>query len=151
MTMKPSRTPALVSALLIAWASTSAASAQPPPGQRPQGPNPIERHLFPPELVIGHQAEIGLGDAQRQSVIEQVQALQSDVVPLQFELGEAVEALSRTLDEPRVDEAAAIAHVERIGAIEARIKRRHLELLIRIKNLLTPEQQQTLRQLRARR
>ena len=49
---------------------------------------------------------------------------------------------------PRVDEKAALDQVARVLAIEAKVKQAHLRLLIRIKNALSPEQQQQLKQLR---
>ncbi len=112
------------------------------------GGNPLEQHLFPPELVMAHQGEIGLAADQRQKLIEEVQSLQADIVPWQFEMNESVESLTGQLANAAVDEAAAIALAESITNLEARIKQRHLALLIRIKNLLSAEQQSRLRALR---
>jgi len=143
----------LVVCVLGLLLGTLVAEAQARPGQQRPGQqrargSAIERILFPPELVMRHQAEIDLSEEQRQAVVTEVQSLQSDMVPLQFELGEAMEGLGQLLRAPTVDEAAAVAHVEKITALESRIKRRHFQLLIRIKNLLRPEQQQSLRRLR---
>jgi Spy/CpxP family protein refolding chaperone len=96
------------------------------------------------------QSEIGLDERQRAALVQEVQQAQSDLVPLQFEMSAAGEALSRLLGSPQVDEAKALAEAERVMKLETQIKRRHLALLIRIKNVLTPEQQQALQRARPR-
>ena len=136
---------ALALTLLLAPA---ALHAQPPAPPDSSEPNPIERRLFPPELVMRHQEAIALGEDQRQTLIHEVQQLQSDIVPLQFELSEAVEKLERMLAGPAIDEAGALAQVDQVTGLEARVKKRHLALLVRIKNLLTEEQQRKLEELR---
>ena len=95
-----------------------------------------------------HQEAIALGEDQRQTLIHEVQQLQSDIVPLQFELSEAAEKLERLLAGPEIDEARALAHVDQVTGLEAQVKKRHLTLLVRIKNLLTEEQQRKLEELR---
>jgi len=133
----------IVSCLVIL---TPALRAQPgDPGARTDA---LGRFVFPAELVMEHQSEIALTREQRDAVVREVQSLQSDVVPLQFEMGEAAEQLKALLDAPRVDEKQAIEAARRVTALESRVKQRHLTLLIRIKNLLSPEQQTLLRQLR---
>ncbi len=112
--------------------------------------DPLERHLFPPELIMQHQSEIDLREDQRQGIVQEVQQMQTDVVPLQFELSAAMEGLASLVAEPVVDEAAALAQAERIMELEGGVKTRHLTLLVRLKNLLTPEQQQRLQSLRHR-
>lgn len=135
--------------ILVALTVSLAGSALAQHPGRP-GDDPIERNLFPPDLVMAHQREVGLDDTQRQRLIEEVQTLQADVVPWQFEMRGITEELAALLDGARVDEASALALAERITALEARVKHRHLTMLIRIKNLLSPEQQATLRSLRVR-
>jgi hypothetical protein len=48
----------------------------------------------------------------------------------------------------KVDEAQTLAQVDRVLGIEREIKRAHMGLLVRIKNLLSPDQQGTLAGLR---
>ena len=120
------------------------------PGLRAQGPRgpegmppgglELRRELFPPELVMRHQAEIGLSEEQRTALVHEMQALQSDLVPLQFDMSDAAGKLRAALAAPRVDEEKAAALADRVMSLESRIKRRHLALMIRIKNILTPEQ-----------
>jgi Spy/CpxP family protein refolding chaperone len=54
------------------------------------------------------------------------------------------------LEETQVDEAAAIAKAEQVLKTENEVKKRQMALLIRIKNVLTKDQQNRLRALRDR-
>jgi len=127
----------------------SFAFAQPPRAAR-QGhkKDRFQKLVFAPELVMAHQGEIGLQPDQKQALIGELQRTQTDLVPLQFEMREASELLARLLEPPRVDEGEALAAAERVMGLEAEIKKLHLALVIRIKNLLTEEQQAELRRLR---
>lgn len=117
-------------------------------GGRPGPPPEISRELLSPELVMRHQEEIGLSEDQRSKLVHATQAMQSDLVPLQFEMGQAAAKLRDTLAVPRIDEAKAGELADRLMALETKIKRRHLTTMIQIKNVLTPEQQERLRALR---
>ena len=128
---------------LLAWWPI-AAFAQPAPDDE----DPLAQHVFSPELVMAHQATLGLSEDQLQSLIREVQELQSDIVPLQFELSQRAEELAEVLAAPRIDEARALDLADAVTGIEARVKKRHLTLLVRIKNLLSEEQQIRLRALR---
>ena len=137
------------SALFFALILLTSTPAWTQPQPAPAGHNdPMQQHLFPPDLVMAHQGEIGLTTDQRQQLIDEVQALQVDLVPLQVEMSQSAERLAGLVAEARVDEAAALEVVDGITTLEARIKRRHMALLLRIKNLLSPEQQEQLQALR---
>ena len=58
--------------------------------------------------------------------------------------------LTELLRQPRVDEAAALAQVDKVLGMEREVKRAQISLLIQIKNLLTPAQQQKLFDLRSK-
>ena len=136
---------------LVAAATVAAAEARPwgvRAGPRPGVPRELSRELFPPELVMRHQEEIGLSEDQRSKLVHAMQEMQSDLVPLQFEMGQAAAKLRETLAVPRIDEAKAGDLADRLMALETKIKRRHLTTMIQIKNVLTPEQQERLRALR---
>jgi Spy/CpxP family protein refolding chaperone len=112
--------------------------------------NPLAAVLFEPELVMQHRRAIGLTDEQRDAMSRMIQELQGRVVRLQWELLDEMETLKGMLERPRVDQDRALDQLERVLETEKRIKRDHLELLIRIKNVLTPEQQRELARLRDR-
>ena len=110
--------------------------------------DPLAPHLFPPELVMAHQQAIGLTDRQRSAIQEAMKEAQGSFVEAQFELSGEVENLQRRLQGTSVDEAAVLEQVDRVLALERRVKRAQLTLMVRIKNQLTAEQQAALGRLR---
>jgi Spy/CpxP family protein refolding chaperone len=113
-----------------------------------QDADPFAAVLFPPELIMQHARAIRLNDDQRVTITRHIEQLQSRVVRMQWELTEQVQALRETLARPRVDQDRAIDQLNRVLDSEKDIKKAHLEMLIRIKNVLRPEQQAELARLR---
>lgn len=110
----------------------------------------IARLLFSPELVMRYQAELGLTREQKDTLVAEMQQTQSDLVPLQLEMAEIGGELGRLLSRAKVDEEAAVAAARRVMDLESRIKTRHLVLVVRLKNMLSVEQQADLRRIRQR-
>ncbi len=133
-------------ALAAALAAAAPAGAE-APGGGPR-PDPIAARLYPPELVMSHQRELGIDDRQREAIIEQIEKAQSQIVKLQWQMQAASEQLVKLLDAPRVDEAQALAQAERVMTLERDFKKVHLALLIRIRNVLTDTQRARLAELR---
>ncbi len=140
-------------AMLLVWSS---ACGRAEPASLPPDPEPrieartgnVEAELFPAELVMDHQAAIGLDDAQASAIRDELQRAQRELVDAEWELRREREALATLLARERVDEEAVLAAADRVFARETAIKRSHLRLLIRIKNRLSPEQQARLGRLR---
>ena len=118
--------------------------------QQPAPPAPADplAALFTPELIMQHRRAIELTDSQRDQITRMIGELQGRVVTLQWELVDEMEQLQRILAGPRVDLDRASDQMEQVLEREAQIKRAHLEMLVRIKNVLRPEQQQELARLR---
>ena len=95
-----------------------------------------------------HQAELGLEERQRNAVMKEVAAFQSQMVDVQWRMSAAAEELAHLLDAPRVDEARALAQADKVMALERDVKKGHLALLIRIRNLLSEAQRAQLAKLR---
>jgi len=119
-------------------------------GERRMGPPPFLKQLFLPAMVMQHQREIGLTDAQREAITREMAAAQQKLLQLRWQLEEKSEALDKLLATDRVDEKAALASAGEILDLERQMKQAHLELLLRIKNQLSKEQQEKLRALRPR-
>ncbi len=132
----------LAAGALAPWPRVQAQAA-------PSIDDPIARTLYEPELIMKHRRAISLTDEQRDAISRLIRELQGQVVSLQWELQDHVESLAGELARPRVDLDRARDRLERVMQTERRIKEGHLTLLVRIKNLLTPQQQQTLNRLRA--
>jgi len=132
--------------LLLTLASSARTWAQPPqPGE-----DPIAKNVFPPELVMKYSQEIGLDDRQRAAIKENVQGVQSKFIDTQWNLQEESQKLVRLLQAQPVNEAAVLAEVDKVLALEREIKRAQISLLVKIKNLLTEPQQAKLQELRRR-
>jgi Spy/CpxP family protein refolding chaperone len=136
-------------------AASVAAQGPPPgmprPGQGPGGPDDWGRNFFPPELVMGHQSEIGLSDAQRTALTSAIQQAQSKFMDGQWKLSAEGEKMGRLLQGTQVDEAQVLDEVDHILNLEREIKRAQISLMVRIKNTLTAAQQAKLAELRDRR
>jgi Spy/CpxP family protein refolding chaperone len=124
--------------LLVAAPSLAAQEAEPE----------FAKYLFPPELVMQHQQSLQLKPDQRTAITKEIRDLQLKVVELQWKMQDEAQKLTELVQGSKVDEAQTLAQVDRVLGIEREIKRAHMALLVRIKNLLTPEQQMALTSLR---
>jgi Spy/CpxP family protein refolding chaperone len=115
-----------------------------------QHDDPIARHLFPPDLLMKYQREIGLSESQRKTMLEAIAKSQTRFVELQWDSQGESEKLAQLLQARPLDEAAVLAQADRLMALERDVKRTHLSLLIRLKNLLSESQQHKLAELRPR-
>lgn len=114
----------------------------------PAGEDPIAKAVFPPELVMKYSQEINLDERQRTAIKENVQKAQAKFVDVQFELQTESQKLARLLQAKPADEAAVLAQVDKVLALEREVKRTQITLVVRIKNLLTDAQQAKLMELR---
>ena len=140
--------------VLALLAATGVRSQQPPggpggPGSPPHPDDPLSRFLFPPDLVMQQQQAIGLKPEQRTAITRAIKDFQGKVLDLQWQLQEETGRFGELLDKPVVDQAAALAQIDKVLAVEREVKRAHIGLLIQIKNQLTAEQQAKLAQVRA--
>jgi len=149
---------ALIAGMLLAVVLVSAQEAQPP--QPAQGPMPQEQPraaqpmhppmdplgglMFPPDIIMQHQRELGLTDEQKTFMRGEINRVTTRFNELQWQLQDAMEALHETMKANPVNEQQALAQLSKVLDAEREIKTLHLELAIRIKNKLTPEQQEKL-------
>jgi Spy/CpxP family protein refolding chaperone len=153
MTRRPSARCLLCSVLVASGFSAPVAAQDapksPPPAMRGANPvDPIGGKLFPPELIMSHQAELGIDERQREAILKEIEHAQTQFPRLQWQLQAATEQLSSLLDAPKVDEARALAQAGEVMKLEMEIKRTHLGLLIHIRNLLTDAQRAKLQEMR---
>ena len=134
----------LILTIAAAVALAAPVAAQQDPGKR------IEAQVFAPELVMKHAAQIGLTADQRKQFTSAIGVAQGDLVDLQWQLSEAAEAMAQALEPARVNDTDALSKLDRALDLERQVKRRQMALVIKIKNILTPEQQAKLKELRAK-
>ena len=146
--------------LVILLASVSLASAQSGTPRARSGRGPMgqgmmgghfERDLFPPDIVLSNQIALGLSADQVTTIKKQVGDTHTRVLDIQVDLQRITEQLSGALAGPKVDEAPALSLASQAMDLEKQVKSQHLALMIRIKNLLTPEQQDKARAMSTKR
>lgn len=120
---------------------------QPQPAPQPPG-DPIGEAMFPPEMIMQHQREIGLTNEQKMFMRGEIQKTTTRFNELQWQLQDAVEALSEIMKSSSVNEQQALSQLDKVLDAEREIKHLHIGMAIRIKNNLTAEQQARLRAMR---
>lgn len=137
--------------LSVLTAGTLAAQvpkAAPTPTPQPGQGDPFGRLLYPPEMVMQHQGELGLTDAQRSAIQKEAIAAQTKFMEMQWTMSAEMEKMVNLLNATPVDEAQALTQLDRILAAEHDVKKAQMGLLIRIKNTLTRDQQAKLDRMR---
>jgi Spy/CpxP family protein refolding chaperone len=120
-----------------------------PPNQpHPANPDPLAHLMFPPDMILGHARELNLTDEQKAFMRGEVQRTTATFQELQWKLQDQMELLHETMKSTTVNEQQALAQLDKVLEIEREIKRLHIGLAVRIKNRLTPEQQQQLHKMR---
>lgn len=103
-------------------------------------PDPLARHLFPPELVMRHQRVLDLSDEQLTAIKSEMQESQKRFLDLRWQIEKEMETMEVLLNQDKADEKQVVAQLDKVLDIEREIKRARLVMLIRVKDLLTPEQ-----------
>ncbi len=139
---------------VLAVAAVSWSQPQPPPGGAlmvrtgpPRGDAMME-NFFPPELVMRHQKEIALTADQQSAIRAEMRETMGKFADLQWQQSTEEETLQTLVKQDRPDEKEVLAQLDKLLAVENDLKRTQLGMLVRIKNILTPEQQAKLTELK---
>jgi len=116
--------------------------------QHPPNPDPLAHLMFPPDMIMGHTRELNLTDDQKTYMRTEIQKTMTSFQDLQWKLQDQMELLHETMKSTSVNEQQALAQLEKVLDIERDIKRLHFGLAVRLKNRLTPEQQEQLNKMR---
>jgi Spy/CpxP family protein refolding chaperone len=149
---------------LIATAVIGQQPAQPPmhphPPNTPSDPNapqmphppppqdPLAHLMFPPDMILNHARQLNLTEDQKTFMRSEVQKATAAFQDLQWKLQDQTELLHETMKSTSVNEQQALAQLDKVLEIEREIKRLHIGLAVRLKNRLTPEQQEQLHKMR---
>ncbi|MEN9469121.1 MAG: hypothetical protein RL630_854 [Verrucomicrobiota bacterium] len=106
------------------------------------------REFFPPELVMRNQRAIGLTSSQQTAIREEMVRAMPRFTELQWQISAEEETLSNLVKSGSAGEKEIIAQFEKLLAVEAQIKRLQLENLLKIRSILTPDQQESLKALK---
>jgi Spy/CpxP family protein refolding chaperone len=96
--------------------------------------------LFPPNVILQHQDELGLGKEQFTAIKAAVVEVQANVAEHEWDMREAYLSVMSALDESPVDEDKIMALVSNVLLAENEVKKEQMRMLIRLRNLLTDEQ-----------
>src|SRR5215470_902534 len=124
------------------------ADTMPNPPHPPPNPDPLAHLMFPPDMILGHARELNLTDEQKAFMRAEVQKATSQFQELQWKLQDQAELLHETMKSSTVNEQQALAQLDRVLDIEREIKHLHIGLAVRLKNRLTPDQQEQLNKMR---
>ena len=111
--------------------------------------DPFDGRLISPELIMANRSAIDLTRDQHKQIGELMVAVQQAVAGKTWEMQSAYFELMEVLDEEQIDEDRAIALARQAVDTENEIKLEQMRLLIRLRNLLTPEQVAVLQARRA--
>jgi hypothetical protein len=111
--------------------------------------DPIAPSFFSPELVMQNQQTIGLTETQRANIQKEIQSAQSEFMTWQWDLQKEMEKFKSMIGKENLSEAEVMAQLDHVLTKENMIKKRQILLLTRIKNYLTHDQQEKLKQIRA--
>ena len=114
----------------------------------PPNPDPLAHLMFPPDMIMSHARQLNLTDEQRTFMRSEIQKTTASFQDLQWKLQDQMELLQETMKSASVNEQQALAQLDKVLDIEREIKRLHIGLAVRLKNRLTPEQQEQLHQIR---
>jgi len=114
----------------------------------PPGPDPLGHLMFPPDMILGHARQLNLTEEQKAAMRTEIQKTTASFQELQWKLQDQVELLQEAMKSTSVNEQQALAQLDKVLDLEREIKRLHIGLAVRLKNRLTPEQQEQLHKMR---
>ena len=97
--------------------------------------------MYPPEIVLENRTALSLTDDQVSAITKEISGTHDKVSPVMDNLRTAGEQLRTILDKPQIDESAALAAASQIMDLERQVKLAHMGMMIRVKNLLSADQQ----------
>jgi Spy/CpxP family protein refolding chaperone len=124
------------------------AGQQAPRMPHPPMPDPMHDVMFPPDMILGHSRQLNLTEDQKAYMRAEIQKTSTSFNELQWNLQDQMELLHEMMKAPSVVEEQVLGQLNRVLDIEREIKRLHFGLAVRLKNKLTPTQQEQLQTLR---
>lgn len=100
----------------------------------------IKGRLFGPELILQHRKELKLTPKQLELIGAELKRVQAQAAESDWTLMTEATQLQELIEQYPVDGKAVMAGVGRVFDAENRKKRLFIEMLVNIKNALTPEQ-----------
>ena len=96
--------------------------------------------LFPPNVILEHQAELDLSKQQFTAIRKAVVQVQANVAEHEWDVREAYQNIMSELDKKPIDESRTLEYVTAALLAENQVKTKQMAMLIRLRNLLTDDQ-----------
>ena len=103
-------------------------------------PDVFKGKLFPPNVILEHQAELGLSKQQFTEIRKTVVELQGNVAEHEWDVREAYQNIMAELDKSPIDQDRVLEHVGAALRAENEVKKLQVAMLIKLKNLLNEDQ-----------
>lgn len=107
----------------------------------------LEESLFPPTMILENQAKIGLSPVQRDSIRAAVRKFEMSTLENQWKLQDENDRFAEILKRPTPSEGTILDQLDRVLGAERELKRAQMAMLVRLRTILTPDQQTKLRTL----
>jgi len=142
-------------ALAAVMLTTGPALARGPHGAGMDGPGmgmgPEGGSMLRPEVIDAVGAELGLDAATLKKIKDLSFAANKEAIDVRAELERAHLDLRQMMDETNPDAKKVMKQVEIVGAAETKLRKNRVQLMLSVRELLTPEQRQKLRKILAER
>ena len=112
--------------------------------------DPIERLLFKPELIMQYSNQLGLDEQQQEMLRDELKSAQASIFDIKWQMRGEGEKLKAILKTKPIDEDQLLTQSDKVMELERQIKRVHLTLLARLKNMLSDKQIHKLMELRGK-
>lgn len=96
--------------------------------------------LFPPNVILEHQAQLDLSKQQFTDIRAAVVAVQTNIAEHEWDLREAYQNIMLELDRSPIEEKRVLELVNAALLAENAVKKEQVAMLIKLKNLLNAEQ-----------
>lgn len=133
----------LILTLVFLFFSLNLSFAQQKPAE-----DALAQYLFAPELVMTYQNTIDLTEEQQQQIASEMTKAQEDFMDLSWKMTKKSEEFKKLLSKSTVNEVETLTQLGEMLNLENQTKKRQLSLLIRIKNILSQQQQEQLNKLK---
>lgn len=103
-------------------------------------PDPLRDYFYNPKMIMRFQDELDITKDQRKTLLELVNTATTNSNTIRWDLDEAASEMKDIVGADKVDEKAAMKQLEKVLALENKLKKEQLTLMIGVKNTLTAEQ-----------
>ena len=110
--------------------------------------DPIKKLLYPPDLIMNYRSELKLDKQQENTIREELRETQSMVFDLRWQMKDESERLAEMLQATPINEAGVLGQADKVMDLEQQVKRTHLTMLVRLKNMMNQAQLAQLKEYR---